>query len=113
MRRNVENSYIGKWRIVWMDTWAQDYVDMEVPGYFAFEKKGLGDFQFGLVQGGMDWKVQDERLEFSWDGVDEGNQITGRGWAEIEAGELHGHIFIHFGDDSAFRAIRQEESAET
>jgi len=40
---------------------------MEVPGYFTFNKKCLGNFQFGLVQGEMDWRVQDARLEFTWD----------------------------------------------
>lgn len=32
---------------------------------------------------------------------------SGRGWAVIENDELHGRIFIHQGDDSAFRARKQ------
>ena len=27
------NPFLGQWRIVWMDGWDQDYVDMEVPGH--------------------------------------------------------------------------------
>lgn len=107
MKRKPKNPFIGTWRIVWMEVWGQDYVDMEVPGYFTFGEKDLGDFQFGLVQGEMDWRLQDARLEFTWDGWDEGDQMSGRGWVEIDKGELRGRIFIHLGDDSEFRAVRQ------
>lgn len=34
--------------------------------------------------------------------------MSGRGHAQIVEGELHGHLYIHFGDDSEFRAVRQE-----
>lgn len=44
------------------------------------------------------------RIEFSWEGQDELDPACGRGWAEIEKDELRGRIFIHMGDDSAFRA---------
>jgi len=27
------NQFVGKWRIVDMEVWDQEYVDMEVPGY--------------------------------------------------------------------------------
>lgn len=107
MKRKQENPFIGTWRIVWMKEWDQDYVDMEVQGHFTFNEKRLGNFQFGLIQGELDWRVQDARLEFTWDGCDEGDQISGRGWAEIKQGELVGQIFIHLGDDSEFRAVRQ------
>jgi len=46
-----------------------------------------------------------ERIEFSWEGQDEMDLASGRGWAVIENGELCGWIFIHMGDDSAFRAV--------
>lgn len=50
---------------------------------------------------------QDQRIEFTWQGFDEGTELAGRGHADIVDGELHGHLFIHRGDDSAFRAVRQ------
>jgi hypothetical protein len=41
--------------------------------------------------------------EFSWEGIDEGDQRSGRGWAKPNAeGGLIGHIYFHNGDDSAF-----------
>jgi hypothetical protein len=97
----------GTWRIVWMDVWGQDFVDMEVPGHFTFREDGTGSFQFGLVCGEMDTQIQGNRIEFSWVGNDEMDEASGRGCAEIADGELRGHIFIHQGDDSAFRARKQ------
>ncbi len=56
----------------------------------------------------MDCRVETvdgrERVEFSWEGQDELDPASGRGWAVIENGELRGRIFIHLGDDSEFRA---------
>jgi hypothetical protein len=44
-------------------------------------------------------------VEFSWDGVDEGDQVSGRGWATVvDDVTLPGHLFIHMGDDWGFRA---------
>ena len=41
--------------------------------------------------------------EFSWEGVDEGDQRSGRGWAVLQSdGSLVGQIFFHNGDDSGF-----------
>ena len=111
MTSRKRNSFTGTWRIVWMETWDQDYVDMEVPGHITFEKNDIGNFQFGLVQGGMDYRVNANRVEFTWSGFDEGDEMNGRGFAEIENGELRGHFYIHMGDDSAFRAVGQKQKS--
>ncbi|MDY6989781.1 MAG: hypothetical protein SWQ30_17185 [Thermodesulfobacteriota bacterium] len=101
-------SFGGKWSIVEMEAWDQEYVNMEVPGHFTFNKSGTGHFQFGLVQGEMDCRMEvidhRERIEFSWDGQEDSDPASGRGWAVIENEELHGRIFFHLGDDSTFRA---------
>ena len=40
-------------------------------------------------------------------GSDEGDDVSGRGWAALNPdGTLQGHIYFHLGDDSAFRAER-------
>ena len=108
------NPFAGPWRIVWMSGWDQDYVDMDVPGHVTFGAGRSGSFQFGMVQGQMDCRPADlsgQRIEFTWHGFDEGDELTGRGHAEIVDGELHGHLYIHLGDDSAFRAARQFAAA--
>jgi hypothetical protein len=100
--------FIGKWSIVEMESWDQEYVNMEGSGHFTFKKDGTGEFQFGLVRGEMDCRVETvdgrERIEFSWEGQIELDPESGRGWAVIENEELRGRIFIHLGDDSEFRA---------
>jgi hypothetical protein len=107
----IPDKYIGKWRIFHMDQWEKDYIDMEVPGYITIQKDGIGHFQFGLVTGEMDCRVVkhngDERLEFSWDGSDEGDEISGRGWAGVDNKEMKGWIYIHLGDDSGFKAKKK------
>jgi hypothetical protein len=102
------NPFRGTWRIVWMDGWDQDYLDMEVPAYMAFDKNNVGAFQFGLVQGRTDYRVSGKHVEFTWDGIDENDDVCGRGVADIVDGELRGHVYIHMGDASAFHAVQQK-----
>ena len=101
--------FAGLWRIAWMSGWDQNYVDVDVPGHFTFENAQSGSFQFGMVRGQMDCRLdkrQSQRIEFTWHGFDEGDEVAGRGHAEMVDGELQGHLYIHLGDDSAFRAVR-------
>lgn len=110
----ARNPFAGHWRIVWMSGWDQDYVDMDVPGHITFGAGRSGSFQFGLVQAQMDCKFdaqQSRRIRFTWHGFDEGDEMTGRGHAEIVGDELQGHLYIHLGDDSAFRAVRPATAA--
>lgn len=106
----TRNPFSGAWRILWMSAWDQDVVDMDVPGHFTFGPSRSGHFQFGLVQGDMDCHLgkasKVPRLEFTWQGFDEGDEVAGRGHVEIVDGELQGHLYFHLGDDSAFRAVR-------
>jgi hypothetical protein len=52
-----------------------------------FEENDLGEFQFGLVRGSMDCRIEPcedaERLEFTWDGENEIDPLSGRGRAII------------------------------
>lgn len=104
------NPFLGVWRIVQMDVWDQDYVNLVVPGHFTFEQDNQGKFQFGTVRGWLDCRLvragDAERIEFSWQGHSDTDEACGRGWAVIKDGGLHGHIFIHCSDDSAFGAIQ-------
>jgi hypothetical protein len=102
--------FTGKWRIVDMEVWDQDYVDMVVPGYIRIGSEGTGQFQFGLVSGDIDGRVEQcgntPCFEFSWSGQEENDPVCGRGWVIIENDELKGRIYLHLADDSAFRAIK-------
>jgi hypothetical protein len=78
---------------------------------FIFEDEALGEFRFIAVRGWMDCRFGDcdgrPLVEFSWQGKDEREDASGRGWAIIdETGTLRGRIYFHQGDDSAFTATR-------
>lgn len=101
------NPYIGKWRITEMEMWDQEFIDMETEGHFLFEKDEIGSFQFGLVQGRIDYKIENigeiEIIEFSWEGQDENDEALGRGWAVIKGDLIEGRFYFHLGDDSWFK----------
>lgn len=95
-----------------MSAWEDEYLDEEVEAYIEFNAKGGGDFQFGYIQGQIDYRTRTRdgkpAVEFSWEGGDgaDGTALTGRGWAILDGDELHGEFCIHQGDDSEFVAKR-------
>ena len=93
-----------------MDLWDRDAIDLLGPATIEITADGRGSFRFIAVEGFIDARHVDldgrPAVEFSWDGYDEGVQVSGRGWARIdEDGSLRGRLFIHAGDDSGFRAV--------
>ncbi len=115
-RARKKSGLVGHWRIVWMEGWDQDYVDEEVEGYIEIKQRQSGDFQFGYVQGAIDYREVERdgkpAVEFTWEGNSEMDPASGRGWAALNEEELEGEIFIHDGDDSAFRAIRKQADGD-
>ena len=105
----------GRWRIVSMTTWDEDYFNEEVQAFVEFEKNGTGHFQFGYVQGYMDWRPATRdgapAVEWSWEGNDEMDEAQGDGWAELQPdGSLEGAICFHDGDEANFIARRWTSS---
>jgi len=104
---------VGRWRITAMTEWEQDFVNAEVPGYFEFTKNFLGEFQFGYVRCGIDWRNEERdgrpTVEFSFDGMDEMTPTSGQGWADLNGDTLDGMLFFHHGDDSGFKARKAAE----
>jgi hypothetical protein len=107
---------VGTWRIVEMDLWDIDAIDLVEPAFVAFERDGDGGLLFVAVRGRLDWRTsaqgRGDRVEFTWEGDDEGDRVSGRGWAQVdEDGSLRGHFYFHLGDDSGFRAVRETSAA--
>jgi hypothetical protein len=107
-----ESPFHGRWRIVSMSGWDEEYLDEEVEAFIEFDDKGGGTFQFGYIQGQIDCRTTSREgkpaVEFSWEGGDgaDGTPLTGRGWAILRGDELSGLFCIHEGDDSGFEATR-------
>ena len=108
------NEFFGKWRITHMEVWAQDMVDVVEEGYFNFDDNDQGQFIFCEVEGNMDVVVNTRmpELEFSWEGTDNTNLVSGRGKIEFPTPfEGEGVIYIHNGDSSTFSIKRMEAAA--
>jgi hypothetical protein len=107
----TKNWVVGRWLIESMDQWDRDFIDEEVRGYFEFDARGSGSFQFGYVQGQIDYRIgeRDDRpaVESSWDGRDEMDPAQGRGWPRRQGEELRGTFFIHLGDESRIVLTRE------
>ncbi len=107
----MPNKLTGRWRIDWMEVWGKDAIDLLGPAFIEFDDDVLGEFRFIAVTGHMhcDYGEREGKpgVEFSWEGNDEMDPVTGRGWAVLEPdGQLKGRIHIHLGDHSAFTATR-------
>ena len=106
--RPVAAAISGRWRIVEMDLWDREAIDLLGPAFLELDAGGTGQFRFIAVEGFIHWtRGPDGRSDFTWEGSDEGDPVSGRGWVELdEDGSLRGQIFLHMGDNSGFRAIR-------
>ena len=100
-------AFAGRWRIVEMDVWANDFLNEVEEAHIAFQAGSDGEIAFGALSGNLDVRYgsrdRSACAEFSWQGSDDGEDACGRGWATIgTAGRLVGHFYIHNGDDSGF-----------
>lgn len=104
----IPKKYLGKWRILEMEQWDGDFIDLTGQGHITFEKKNRGELQFGAVDCDLDCRIDKigelERIEFSFVGMDEGDEVSGRGWAVLEGEHLRGRIYFHDGEESGFVA---------
>ncbi len=92
-----------------MSGWDREDIDLDEPGFIEFAADGTGQIRFIAVTGGLDCRATERDgspgVEFTWEGVDEGDQVSGRGWAVlVDDDTIEGHLFFHLGDDSSFRA---------
>jgi hypothetical protein len=106
----VKSKYTGTWRITEIEGWDTAYIDLTGPGYIAIGRKGSGFMQYGAVEADLDCHIEEigntQRLEFTFQGFDEGDPISGRGWVVVEGTKMTGHIYIHHGDEAPFKAVR-------
>ena len=106
-------NFAGTWLITEMEMWDADYFNMEVQAYLRIGANGIGSFQFGLVSGGLDGEVvklgKTERFEFTWEGQDEMDPVSGSGWLKMSTpNRVEGRLKIHLGDGSTFIAVREK-----
>ncbi len=94
----------GRWRIVEMEAWDADFIDLMGPAHIQFDDGG-GNFAFGCITGEIDGSSDSDAISFTWGGNDEMDEAFGEGWAELQPdGSLVGEIIFHRGDESTFIA---------
>jgi len=107
--RQAHSPLVGRWRITWMEQWDQRFVDAEVEGFIRFDEDGSGEFQFGYVHGYLQYQVTEHNdkpaVVFTFEGNDEMDPCSGRGWAFRKGDRIGGKIIFHNGDASKFKAI--------
>ncbi len=110
-KNRAQTEFAGLWHIEEMESWDEDYFNMEVQAYIEIDAKHMGHFQFGLVSGHLDGEVVEEgarkKFEFTWDGNDECDPAQGSGWIILkDENTIKGRIKFHQGDSSTFLAKR-------
>jgi hypothetical protein len=102
----MKASFDGRWRIVEMEQWDQAFVDLVSPGHITFARDRRGELHFGAVDVSLDWRVDatGNRVDFAFEGFDEGDEVCGNGWAELDGEKLTGRIAFQSGDESGFVA---------
>lgn len=100
---------LGRWRIIGMSTWDNASIDLVEPGFIIFAARAKGDDGLWVVTAALDCAFDRTRCDVSFDftGSDEGDQVSGYGWAELSGPDkITGEIAFHNGDDTTFEARR-------
>ena len=83
-----------RWRIVEAGIWDQAYLDLCGTATLTITDQGQGEIAFGALQAGLEVEYARDSIGFRWAGCEEGDQVEGKGTAEL----LHdGTIEIEFG----------------
>jgi len=103
----IAKAFAGRWRIVEMDNWDNDFLDLVEEAHITFHSAADGEIVFGALKSFLDvrYGARDgsASAEFSWEGFDENDPASGRGWVTIStADRLVGHFYIHNGEESGF-----------
>jgi hypothetical protein len=103
-------SVIGKWAIRSSPDFEDSYLHMERPAYVTLRREGdriAGDFQVGLQTGTLDGRERpDGSVMFSFEGMDEMDEVNGAGTATVENDRLILTLMYHQGDEYTFEATR-------
>ena len=104
----AECQVIGRWRIVEADQWDREYLDLVEPAFIRFDRDGHGELAFGVVTASLHLDYARTVVFFTFDGSDEGDEVSGDGSAELtEHGALEIELSFHNGDDAVLKAQRE------
>jgi hypothetical protein len=109
--------FIGQWRTINMELWDREDLDLLGPAQFTLDCGGHGRMTFLAIEASVEYRTGERdslpAIEFSFDGNDEGDRISARGWAVSAERTLRGRLFFDYGDESAFSATRRVAQRRT
>jgi hypothetical protein len=83
----LAKAFAIRWRIVEMDVWDKDFLDLVEEAHLTFKGAADGEIVFGALKGFLDTRygARDGAAcaEFSSEGQDENDPACGRGWVTI------------------------------
>lgn len=101
----------GQWRIIEMEVWDKDFLDLMGPARIGISASGQGEFSFGCVNGAFSALGVEDSLISRWTGNDEMDEASGEITIDLEPdGSLTGEICLDHGDESEFRAVPWDSS---
>lgn len=56
-KKIARRSFLGQWRIVDMELWGTDDLDLLGPAHLTLERDGLGNLRFLAVEANLDYRV--------------------------------------------------------
>jgi hypothetical protein len=102
---------IGTWDIVSSPDFDEAYLTEEGPPYIQLRGEGDrigGEYRLGLQNGTLDGRPQrDGSILFSFDGMDEMEEVYGAATATLHDDHLVFTLMYHRGDDYTFEATRR------
>jgi hypothetical protein len=108
----VNCQLIGRWRIVAADLWDRDDLDLVAPAMLVLQDDGHGEIVFGAMEAGLDLEYGRSIVFFTWTGLDEMDEVSGSGSAELlDDGSLEIEFVYHLGDVAVLKAARATSSA--
>lgn len=108
-----KNDFIGTWRIIEMDGWDSDTLDLAGPATLTISRGREGTMTFSAVELWIDYRIGTRdglpAIEFSFQGYDDDMDVCGRVWAVLEGSRLRGRLFFHRDVESSLVAERMRE----
>lgn len=101
----------GEWRIIEMEVWDKDLLDLMGPARITIDARGQGEFSFGCVSGAFSALGVEGSLISRWTGNDEMEEASGEISIDFKPdGSLTGEICLDDSEESEFRAVPWDSS---
>ena len=89
----TKTDLVGAWRIHHTNLWDPRDLDLVEPARITLKRGGKGDLVMCAVHATIDWTMRGQHLEFSFQGFDDGTEVTGRGYGQLQdSNQLAGRI---------------------